>query len=131
MPEATKSLRGQEQIKMLKVIVAGGRDFQNYDLLSEKLNKLFSKRADVVIISGMAKGADSLAVKYAEEHKLRVSEFPAQWQKHGNSSGFRRNVEMARFADACVCFWDGKSVGTKHMIDTAKRMNLNVRVINY
>lgn len=116
---------------MLKVIVAGGRDFQNYDLLSEKLNKLFSKRADVVIISGMAKGADSLAVKYAEEHKLRVSEFPAQWQKHGNSSGFRRNVEMARFADACVCFWDGKSVGTKHMIDTAKRMNLNVRVINY
>jgi hypothetical protein len=131
VPEATKSLRGQEQIKMLKVIVAGGRDFQNYDLLSEKLNKLFSKRADVVIISGMAKGADSLAVKYAEEHKLRVSEFPAQWQKHGNSSGFRRNVEMARFADACVCFWDGKSVGTKHMIDTAKRMNLNVRVINY
>ncbi len=116
---------------MLKVIVAGGRDFQNYNLLSEKLNKLFSQRNDVVIVSGMARGADSLAVKYAEEHKLRVSEFPAQWLKHGNSSGFRRNVEMAKFADACVCFWDGKSVGTKHMIDTAKRMNLNVRVINY
>jgi hypothetical protein len=116
---------------MLKVIVAGGRDFQNYDLLSEKLNKLFSKRADVVIVSGMAKGVDSLAVKYAEEHKLRVSEFPAQWLKHGNSSGFRRNIEMARFADACVCFWDGKSPGTKHMIDTAKRMNLKLRVINY
>jgi hypothetical protein len=131
LTDATKSLRGQEQLNMLKVIVAGGRDFQDFDLLSKKLDILFSKRADVVIISGMAKGADSLAVKYAEENKLRVSEFPAQWQKHGNASGFRRNIEMARFADACICFWDGKSVGTKHMIDTAKRMNLKLRVINY
>ena len=116
---------------MLKVIVAGGRDFNNYDLLAQKLDKLFSKTANVVIVSGMARGVDSLAVKYAEENKIRVSEFPAKWNKHGKASGFRRNVEMARFADACVCFWDGKSVGTKHMIDTAKRMNLKLRVISY
>ncbi len=131
MPEATKSLRGQEQKIMLKVIVAGGRDFNNYDLLSNKLDILFSKTANVVIVSGMARGVDSLAVKYAESNKLRVSEFPANWLKHGKASGFRRNVEMARFADACVCFWDGKSPGTKHMIDTAKRMNLKLRVITY
>jgi hypothetical protein len=131
VPDATKSLRGQEQQNMLKVIVAGGRDFQNYNLLSEKLDKLFSKRADVVIISGMAKGVDSLAVKYAEDNKLRVSEFPAQWAKHGNASGFRRNIEMARAADACVCFWNGKSPGTKHMIDTAQRFGLKLRIINY
>jgi hypothetical protein len=116
---------------MLKVIVAGGRDFDDYNLLEEKLNNLFSKTADVLIISGMADGADSLAVKYAEENKLRVSEFPAKWQKHGRASGFRRNVEMARFADACVCFWDGKSGGTKHMIDTAQRYKLKLRIINY
>jgi hypothetical protein len=116
---------------MLKVIVAGGRDFNDYHLLEEKLNNLFSKTANVLIISGMANGTDSLAVKYAEENKLRVSEFPAKWQKHGRASGFRRNVEMARFADACVCFWNGKSAGTKHMIDTAKRMNLKLRVIMY
>lgn len=116
---------------MLKVIVAGGRDFNNYDLLSEKLDKLFSKTANVVIVSGMARGVDSLALKYAEENKIRVSEFPAKWNKHGKASGFRRNVEMARFADACVCFWDGKSVGTKHMIDTAQRMNLKLRIIKY
>jgi hypothetical protein len=116
---------------MLKVIVAGGRDFDDYNLLEEKLNNLFSKTAHVVIISGMAKGVDSLAVKYAENNKLRVSEFPAKWQKFGNASGFRRNVEMARFADACVCFWNGKSPGTKHMIETARRMKLKLRIINY
>jgi len=116
---------------MLKVIVAGGRDFQNYPLLQKKLNEIFRNRDDIVIVSGMARGADSLAVKYAEENKIRVSEFPAQWVKYGNSSGFRRNIEMARFSDACVCFWDGKSVGTKHMIDTAKGLNLKLRIINY
>jgi hypothetical protein len=116
---------------MLKVIVAGGRDFNDYNLLAEKLNKLLSNTANVVIISGMANGADSMAAKYAEENKLRISEFPAQWAKHGKASGFRRNVEMARYADACVCFWNGKSPGTKHMIDTAKRMNLKLRIINY
>lgn len=116
---------------MLKVIVAGGRDFKNYDLLAEKLDNLFSRRNDVVIVSGMAKGVDSLAVKYAEEHKIRVSEFPADWDKHGKASGFRRNIQMARFADACVCFWDGRSPGTKHMIDTAERYQLKLRIIKY
>ena len=116
---------------MLKVIIAGGRDFNNYSLLSEKLDKLFSQRNDVVIVSGMAKGADTLAVKYADDKKIRVSEFKAEWLKYGYSSGFRRNVEMARFADACVCFWDGKSSGTKHMIETAKRHHLKLRIVNY
>ena len=116
---------------MLKVIVAGGRDFEDYNLLSEKLDILFSKRSDVVIVSGMATGVDSLAVKYAEDKHLRVSEFPADWKKHGNASGFRRNIQMARFADACVCFWNGKSPGTKHMIDTAEKYNLKLRIIKY
>ena len=116
---------------MLKVIVAAGRDFQNYDLFSEKLNKLFANRDDVVIVPGMTGNADSLAAKYASEHQLRVSEFPPNLVKFQKPNGFRRNVEMARFADACVCFWNGKSEGTKHMIDTAKRYNLNLRIIKY
>ena len=69
--------------------------------------------------------------RYAKEKGLFLSEWPADWDKHGNSAGFRRNAEMAHFADACVCFWDGKSVGTKHMIETAKAKNLDVRVVKY
>jgi hypothetical protein len=117
--------------QMLKVIVAGGRDFENYDLLTQKLDKLFSQRDDVVIASGMARGTDSLAVKYAEARKLKLSEFPAKWDKHGRTSGYRRNIDMAKFADACVCFWNGKSPGTQHMIDTARRYGLKLRIINY
>ena len=114
-----------------KVIVAGGRDFFNYDLLKAKLDVILGNKENVVIISGVANGADSLGIRYARENKLLISYFPALWAQHGSKAGFIRNEEMAKYADACVCFWDGKSPGTKHMIDTAKRMNLKLRVINY
>lgn len=116
---------------MKKIIVAGGRDFQNYKLLASKLDIFLSSCPDAIIVSGMAKGADQLAIRYAKEKGLFLSEWPADWNKHGNSAGFRRNAEMAHFADACVCFWDGKSVGTKHMIETAKAKNIDIRVVKY
>ena len=61
-----------------RVIVAGGRDFFDYNLLKEKLEILLLNKENVIIVSGLAKGADTLAVRYAKEHKLLVSYFPAQ-----------------------------------------------------
>jgi len=113
------------------VIVAGGRDFHNYALLKEKLDKLLSNKQHVVIISGNAKGADALGEKYGKEHNCVVAYYPALWNQHGRMAGFIRNEEMAKVADACVCFWDGKSTGTKHMIETAENMKLSLRVIKY
>ena len=114
-----------------RVIVAGGRDFFNYQLMESKLNKILSQKQNVVIVSGMANGADSLGIRYAREHGFLISYFPALWAQHGTKAGYIRNEEMAKNADACVCFWDGKSTGTKHMIDTAQSMNIALRVINY
>lgn len=114
-----------------RVIVAGGRDFFDYTLLKEKLDKLLSDKKNVVIVSGMAKGADQCGERYAHEHNLLISYFPALWNQHGTRAGFIRNEEMSKYSDACVCFWDGESSGTKHMIETAKQMNLKLRVINY
>ena len=115
----------------LKVIVAGGRDFFDYKLLCKKLYIILSKKENVIIVSGEAKGADKLGERYAREHNLAISSFPAIWNQHGSRAGFIRNEEMAKNADACVCFWDGKSVGTKHMIQTAETMKLKLRIINY
>ena len=116
---------------MFKVIVAGGRDFSDYDLLCTTLHHLLSKRSYVENVSGMARGADSLALRYAEENHYRVKKFPANWDMDGNSAGYKRNVVMARYADACVCFWDGKSKGTADMIRVAKFYRLAFRVIKY
>lgn len=116
---------------MFKVIVAGGRDFSDYKLLKSTLDKLFSQRTDIEIVSGMARGADSLAPKYAKENHYPLAKFPAKWKTHGNSAGFERNKVMARYADACMCFWDGKSKGTSHMILIAQHYNLHLRIIKY
>ena len=116
---------------MFKVIVAGGRDFSDYDLLCTTLHHLLSKRSDVEIVSGMARGADSLALRYAEENHIRVKKFPANWDRDGNSAGYKRNIQMAGYADACVCFWDGMSKGTADMIRMARFYKLQVRVIRY
>ena len=60
-----------------------------------------------------------------------VKEFPAQWNEFGKRAGYIRNEEMAKYADACVAFWDGESKGTKHMIDLANKHKIEVRVIKY
>jgi hypothetical protein len=117
---------------MIKVIVAGGRDFDDYNLFQRKLIHYFRglKPEDIEIVSGGASGADRLGERFAEEHDCKLTIFKAYW-KSGKSAGYRRNVEMAEYADACVCFWDGKSKGTKHMIDIATNKGLHLKVIKY
>lgn len=115
----------------MRVIVAGGRDFDNYELLKRKMDVLLSKTEDVEIISGTARGADTLGEEYAKEKGYKIAYFPAKWDIYGKRAGYIRNEEMANYADACVCFWDGVSRGTKHMINLAKKHNIKLRVINY
>lgn len=117
-------------MKKMNVIVAGGRDFSDYELMKEKLDKLFVN-IEPVIVCGEAKGADSLGKKYAEEKGYTVLSYPADWNTFGKRAGYIRNEAMAVVADALVAFWNGESKGTKHMIDTMKKCNKQVRVIRY
>jgi len=121
---------------MLQVIVAGGRDFtseKNYEMMKSWLLYFFKDLFPhhIEIVSGMAAGADSLAIRFAKEFGLPVREFPADWKRYGKSAGYKRNVQMAIYADACVCFWDKRSKGTKHMINIAKEHDLKLRVVKY
>lgn len=118
--------------KSFRVIIAGGRDFNDYHLLERTMDHLLSNiTADVVVVCGMARGADTLGEQYAKARGYRVDYYPADWDKHGRSAGYRRNEQMAQNADALVAFWDGMSRGTKSMIDLARQYNLKVRVKHY
>ena len=117
-----------------KVIIAGSRSFSNYKLLKRVCNKFLRnkrKTHNVIIVSGGARGADSLGEKYSDEEGFDLEVYPAQWDKYGKRAGFRRNEQMAEIADALIAFWDGKSHGTKHMIDIMNNKNLEVRVVKY
>lgn len=103
----------------LKLIVAGGRDFNDYQMLVRELTTLaegtYADRA-ISIVSGVARGADALGARFAKEHGVKLYEFPAEWDRYGKLAGFIRNEQMGNFADALLAFWDGKSSGTKNMI---------------
>lgn len=118
---------------MFKVIVAGGRDFNDYKLLKKHLDHALRNRIGegITIVSGAARGADSLGEKYAKENSYEIDSHPADWERYGKSAGYIRNKEMAQTADALMAFWDGKSRGTKHMIDLAEKEGLKVIVVKY
>lgn len=117
----------------IKLIIAGSRDFNDYKLLKKEVAK-FLKELQVevkpVIICGMARGADLLGKRLADEFGFPVECMPADWNQFGKSAGYIRNKEMAKIADACICFWNGSN-GTKHMIDLAKQYKLKLRVVNF
>lgn len=117
----------------MKIIIAGSRSLSNFNLVKENVIS-FIKENNIdnpEIVSGTAKGADRLGEKFANEFGFTVKKFPAQWDKYGKSAGYKRNEEMANYADTLIAFWDGESKGTKHMIDIANKSKLNVKVIKY
>ena len=116
---------------MNKVIVAGTRYFNDYDLMCTKLDCLLKHPTNIEIVSGAARGADVLGERYAKEHNIQIKRFPADWDKYGKRAGYIRNNQMADYADYLVAFWDGKSRGTLLMINLAKEKGLKVKVINY
>ncbi len=106
----------------MKIVVAGTRTFNDYELLKYTLDK-FIKESDadtITIVSGHAEGADKLGEKYAVENDYELELYPAEWEKYGPSAGPIRNRKMAYAADKVICFWDGKSAGTASMIDAAE-----------
>lgn len=115
-----------------RVIIAGSRSFKDYAVLQTACDNLLAKKKQthhIVVVSGTAKGADTLGEQYASERGYTVERFPADWQRYGKAAGPVRNRRMADNADALIAFWDGHSTGTKDMIMKAKKKGLATRVI--
>ena len=114
----------------MKIVVGGCRDFCDYEVLREFLDTLLAGTdiSNVTILSGGCRGADMLAEQYAAEHGIPVERHPAEWDKYGRAAGIHRNREMVDEADKVVAFWDGKSRGTKSLIEYAKKCGKKIEV---
>lgn len=113
----------------MKVIIAGSRTFKNYDLVEQTMSELGLDIDEVVC--GGARGADRLGEEWAKNHNIPVTYFPANWNRFGKWAGFKRNEDMAIYADYLIAFWDKKSRGTKHMIETMHKYCKHGTVIIY
>lgn len=113
----------------MKVGVVGSRGFNNYDMVRKELNQL----SDVIdlIVSGGAKGADSLGEKWAIENGKQTLIFKPDWAKYGKRAGFLRNEDIVKNSDYVIAFWDGVSPGTKNSINLCEKFNIPVKIVNY
>lgn len=138
-----------------RLIIAGTRTFNDFNFLVKECDDALidvAQKYNITIVSGKARGADELGEQYAKLRKYKIAEFPADWsninaipckvkyRKDGTSynalAGLNRNIQMAIYASqadycGCLAFWDGKSTGTKHMIDTSKKYNIKCIIKKY
>jgi len=117
----------------LRIAVIGGRKFDDYDSMESVLSSFIDihKEKDICIVSGGARGADSLAEKYAGENGIKFELYPADWDRFGKIAGFVRNKEMMKGADRVIAFWNGKSSGTKHAIEVAAKNDIPSYVVGF
>lgn len=129
----------------MKLIIAGGRSFDDYLFLKQKLDTILANISEpITILSGRCNsgvttfttggginvcGVDGLGERYAKENNYPVDPYPANWVKYDKAAGPKRNYEMAEKATHAVCFWDGSSIGTANMIKYAKWKGVKTRVI--
>ena len=114
--------------RTMKVIIAGSRSIDSLDHIEKAVVR--SKFIVDEIVSGTARGADRYGEIYARLHDIYLTRMPANWNLHGKSAGYKRNVEMAEYADAVIVIWDGVSKGSKHMMNIAEARSMPLYVYN-
>ncbi|MCQ2440707.1 MAG: DUF2493 domain-containing protein [Clostridia bacterium] len=114
-----------------RIVVAGCRDFNDYNIAERYISNCISRIKndyELRFVSGGCRGADMLGERFANENGYKIERHTANWELYGRSAGPKRNKEMVEVSDYVICFWDGKSKGTKTTIEFAKRLKKELRV---
>lgn len=111
-----------------RTIIAGSRTITEWPIVE---SAIFDSGFEITeVVSGCARGVDALGEQWAKANGKPIKQFPADWKAHGKSAGYRRNMEMADYADQLIAVWDGTSAGTHHMIECANQKGLRVYVLD-
>lgn len=112
----------------MKVIIAGSRSFCDYSRLKQYMDNLVMQENIEEVVCGGARGADALGKQWAIERDIPIKMFIPNWNEYGKAAGIIRNHQMGDYADYLVAFWDGKSKGTKDMIDYMRKIGKHGKV---
>lgn len=133
----------------MKLAIIGSREFSDYECVKRSLYDFYEKTivrdnldlygnilTEVLyrfdeIVSGGAKGADSLGAKWAKENNVKLTEYLPDWEKFGKRAGFLRNEDIIKNCDEVLCFWNGVSKGTANSLSIAKRLKKPTLIIYF
>lgn len=113
----------------MKIAIIGSRECEKIDFAGN-LEAVLNVSENDTIISGGAKGIDTLAANYAKENNLNLIEFLPDYKKNGRAATFIRNREIVDNSNVVVAFWNGKSKGTKYTLDYARKKNKRIIVVS-
>lgn len=113
----------------VKLAIVGSRSFEDYDLLKRYIFDHYNINEIACIVSGGAKGADSLAKRFSIEYSIKLIEFLPEWEKYGKGADYVRNKLIWENADEGLAFWDGKSKGTQHSFEISKKLNKTCHIV--
>lgn len=114
----------------MRLAVVGSRSFNDKEFAFEVLDTYRIVCGMTAIVSGGAGGADAIAEAYSKYHGIPMEIYRANWGAYGNRAGYVRNVEIWDASDEGVAFWDGKSQGTMHSFDLARKKGKTLLVFN-
>lgn len=106
----------------MKIAIIGSRN-----LKVDNLDKYIPESV-TEIVSGGARGIDTCAKEYAQKCKIKLTEFLPEYNKYGKTAPLKRNIQIIEYADIVLAFWDGKSHGTKFVIENCKKKNKKIRI---
>ena len=112
-----------------RVVIAGSRNFNDYELFSSVVDKCLSRirhEYDIIILSGHCSGADMMAERYAQENGFELEVFPADWSL-GRKAGPLRNKAMVDIADYAIAFPSGGR-GTQALINFVQQKGIPIKV---
>ena len=107
----------------MKTVIFGSRNLETHVGKIRTL-ELLLPHIITQVISGMAKGIDTCAIRFADSYGIPLIPMPANWNEFGKKAGLLRNIEMCKIADQAICIWDGKSTGTKHMLNLVQEKGI-------
>ena len=122
----------------MRVLICGGREFNDWDFLNDTLYDIFNEiglgASKLVIIHGGARGADSLAGRFAKEYGIEVEEYPVtkeEWKTLGKGAGHIRNAKMLHNGNPSLVIAFPGGNGTRNMVDIARKAGVTVKEIEY
>jgi hypothetical protein len=115
----------------MKLGIVGCLDFADYEKLCSEVDSFLEEIGEpcLAVVSGGAKGADTLGRKYAEEHGLEMIEHLPEWKKYGRAAGPIRNKLIVDDADAVIAFWDNQDKGTQSTINLTKKSSKRIKIV--
>lgn len=123
-----------EQKNEYRVIVAGSRSFNNYDLFKEKCDYYLSVKRNthnIIILCGTSRTIADFIHKYSYDRSIVIEPYDADWKRYGQDAGYKSNEEMINHADALIAFWDGSGTMTGALINSAKEKGLKIAIVKY